>query len=74
MSPMKVALPKPSGLVERILFVGWMVFVVAALVSLPLSRYGWVQTFGAKILFFIFVIVVLSSMLYASYLLIRRVR
>ena len=62
------------GPLERVLVAGWVVFVVAALGSLPLSRYKWVQAFGAEILFFIFAIVLLSSTLYASYVLIRRVR
>jgi hypothetical protein len=62
------------GPLERILIAGWSVFVVVALGSLPLSRYKWVQTFGAEILFSIFVIVLLSSTLYGSYVFIRRVR
>jgi hypothetical protein len=62
------------GPLERILVAGWAIFVVAALGSLPLARYKWVQTFGAEILFFIFVIVLLPSTLYASYVLIRLVR
>lgn len=62
------------GPLERILIAGWAVFVVIALGSLPLSRYKWVQTFGAEILFSIFVIVLLSSTLYGSYLFFRRVR
>lgn len=61
------------GSLERILIIGWAVFAVAALGSLPLSRYKWVQTFGVEILFSIFVIVLLSSTLYASYVLIRGV-
>jgi hypothetical protein len=62
------------GPLERILIAGWVVFVVAALGSLPLSRYKWVQTFGAEILFSILFIVLLSSTLYGSYMFIRRVR
>lgn len=60
--------------VERILVAGWIVFVVAALGSLPLSSYKWVQTFGAEVLFFIFAIVLLASTLYGSYVLIRLAR
>lgn len=59
---------------ERILIAGWAVFVAVALGSLPLSRYKWVQTFGAEILFSIFVIVLLSSTLYGSYVFIRCLR
>jgi hypothetical protein len=60
--------------VERILVAGWIVFVLAALASLPLSRYRWVQTFGPEVLFFIFALVLLASSLYGSYVLIRLAR
>ena len=72
MLPMRVVFPKPIGPLERILFAGWVLFLVTALGSLPLSRYKWVQRFGTEILFFVFIIVVLSSLLYASYVLLRR--
>ena len=65
MLPMRVALPKPIGPIERILFAGWVLFFVTALGSLALSRYRWVQRFGTEILFFVFINVVLSSLLYA---------
>jgi hypothetical protein len=60
--------------VQRILVAGWIVFVVAALGSLPLSRYRWVQTSGPEVLFCIFAIILLASSLYGSYVLIRLAR
>lgn len=71
---MKIRLPKPIGPFEKTLFAGWTVFIVAAVGSLFLSRYKWIHTFGVEILFFLFVTIALSSMLYACFVLMARVR
>ncbi len=59
--------------VERVLFAGWILFILAALGTLPFSQQKWVQAFGPEILFSLFCIVMLSSTAYASYVLLRQV-
>jgi hypothetical protein len=58
--------------VERILVVGWMVFIAAALGALLFSHGKWVLAYGPEVLFSLFCVVPLSSVTYGSYLLLRR--
>jgi hypothetical protein len=57
--------------VERILAAGWLLFVVTALGALFFSRQKWVLDYGVEFLFAFFIVVILSSSAYGSYLVIR---
>src|SRR5271165_703685 len=60
-------------LAERILVAGWLLFAAAALASLLLSHQRWFLAYGPEVLFSLFCVIVLSSMTYASYMLLRQV-
>jgi hypothetical protein len=64
---------RPLRPVERILVVGWLLFIAAALVALFFSREKWVLAYGPEVLFALSCLIVLSSMTYGSCLLLRKV-
>jgi hypothetical protein len=61
------------GPAERILVAGWLVFIAVALASVFLWHQKWVLAYGPEILLSLVCVVGLSSMGYASLLLLRQV-
>ena len=57
--------------IERILAAGWLLFVVSALAALFFFRQKWVLDYGVEFLFAFFIVVILSSSAYGSYLVIQ---
>jgi|SRR5579872_2962735 len=61
------------GPIERILAAGWLLCVAVTLGAILFSHQKWVLAFGPEVLLSLLGVVVVSSMSYGSYLLIRQV-